>query len=97
VLLVPGTVPVTGLVGAEVAGEAIGEVGAGSFAVVPGSAQAAKPNSAPAIGTISESFLIIVNRPSSLSSGHPGEGQVFSVNADLLAHFRDGTTTFAAV
>ena len=33
----PGTVPVTGFVGAETAGEApgTGEVGAGSFAVTP--------------------------------------------------------------
>ena len=58
-LLGPGTVPVTGLVGADVAGEAIGEVVAGSFAVVPGSEQATKPKSAPAMGTMSESFLII--------------------------------------
>ncbi len=61
VLLGPGTVPVTGLVGAEVAGDAIGEVVAGSPAVVPGSLQAAKPKSAPAIGTMSDSFLIICN------------------------------------
>ena len=61
-LLGPGTVPVTGLVGAELAGEpGAGEVSAGSFAVVPfSSVQAAKPKSAAAIGTTSESFLIMV-------------------------------------
>jgi hypothetical protein len=55
-------VPVTGFVGADVAGElAGGEVIAGSFAVVPSSsAQAAKPKSASAIGKASEIFLIII-------------------------------------
>jgi hypothetical protein len=62
VLLGPGTVPVTGLVGAELAGELTGEVPAGSFAVVPIGEQAAKPKTAPAIGTMSKSFLIIVIR-----------------------------------
>ena len=59
VLFVPGTVPVTGFVGADVAGEATGDVTAGSFAVVPISEQAAKPKRAPAIGTINAIFLII--------------------------------------
>jgi hypothetical protein len=63
VLLGPGTVPVTGFVGADVAGESTGEVVAGSFAVVPMGAQAAKPNNAPAIGTRTESFFIIVTSP----------------------------------
>jgi hypothetical protein len=61
VLFGPGTVPVTGFVGAEVAGEATGEVTAGSPAVVPLSAQAARPNRTPAIGTMSESrFMMLI-------------------------------------
>jgi hypothetical protein len=65
VLFGPGTVPVTGLVGADVAGDATGDVIAGSFAVTPSvSEQAANPKSAAAIGTTSESFLIIVSSPS---------------------------------
>jgi hypothetical protein len=46
------------LVGAELAGDATGEVTAGSLAVVPiSSEQAARPNSAAATGTMSDSFL----------------------------------------
>ncbi|HEX3984194.1 MAG TPA: hypothetical protein VHX12_10910, partial [Acidisoma sp.] len=63
-LLVPGTVPVTGLVGADVAGESTGDVTAGSFAVVPMSLHAARPKSTPAAGTRSDSFLIFMVSPS---------------------------------
>jgi hypothetical protein len=64
VLFGPGTVPVTGLVGAELAGELTGEVTAGSLAVVPMvSVQAARANSAPAAGMTSDSFLIIMVPP----------------------------------
>jgi hypothetical protein len=66
VLLGPGTVPVTGFVGAEVAGDAIGDVSAGSPAVVPLSAHAARPKRTPATGTMSESFLIMLVLTSSL-------------------------------
>jgi hypothetical protein len=89
VLLGPGTVPVTGLVGAEVAGELTGEVPAGSFAVVPIGEQAAKPKTAPAIGTMSKSFLIIVIRTFCLRCGDLVEGGCFLVNARLRARFRD--------
>ena len=61
VLFVPGTVPVTGLVGAADAGDdGAGEVMAGSLAVVPGCAQPARAKSSPAAGIISESLPIIV-------------------------------------
>ena len=88
-LLGPGTVPVTGLVGADMAGELTGDVTAGSFAVVPVSEQAAKPKSAPAIGTISESFLSIVVLTFCLSSGYLVDRGCFLVNAILCARFRD--------
>jgi hypothetical protein len=83
------------LVGAEVAGDAIGEVVAGSPAVVPGSLQAASPKSAPAIGTMSNSFLIIGNLTSGLSSGKVVDGQLLSVNADIRAQFRDSRATIS--
>jgi hypothetical protein len=71
VLFGPGTVPVTGLVGAEVAGDAMGDVMAGSLAVVPIGEQAARPNIAPTNGTKSESFLIIVILTFGSSSPEP--------------------------
>jgi hypothetical protein len=93
VLFGPGTVPVTGLVGADVAGEAIGEVAAGSFAVVPGCEQAARPKSAPAIGTMSASFLIIVILTFWLGPGNLLEADSFLVNASLRTQFRDNCVT----
>jgi hypothetical protein len=59
-LLVLGTLPCTGLTGEVEAGElGAGEVGAGSLAIVPSSAQAARPKSRPAAGISSDSFFII--------------------------------------
>jgi hypothetical protein len=89
VLFGPGTVPVTGFVGAEVAGEAIGEVIAGSLAVVPLSAQAARPNSTPATGTMSESFLIILILTSFLGPCNLREARGYPVNAGVWAQMRD--------
>jgi hypothetical protein len=83
------------LVGDDVAGDATGEVAAGSLAVVPIGAQAAKPKSAPAIGTTSASFLVIVILTFSLSSRDLGDGQYFPVNAALSARFRDGSASRA--
>jgi hypothetical protein len=90
VLFGPGTVPVTGFVGAEVAGEAIGEVTAGSPAVVPLSAHAARPKSTPATGTMSESLLIMLILTSFLGLRNLREGRGFSVNAETWAQSRDG-------
>jgi len=88
VLFVPGTVPVTGLVGADVAGELTGEVGAGSFAVVPISAQPASANSAPATGIAKDSFLIIVASPS-IFWNFGDEGGVRRVQRDFRPRSRD--------
>jgi hypothetical protein len=85
----PGTVPVTGLVGVDVAGDATGEVVAGSFAVVPMGEHAAKPSSAPAIGTMSEIFLIIVILTFCFSCVTLVEEACFLVNANLDAQSRD--------
>jgi HAD superfamily hydrolase (TIGR01459 family) len=83
VLFGPGTVPVTGLVGAELAGdEGAGDVKAGSPAVVPcSSEQAARPSNAPAIGMMSESFLSILFLTSCLGSHGLREVRRLPVNA----------------
>ena len=93
VLFGPGTVPVTGFVGAEVAGEATGEVTAGCPAVVPLSAHAARPKRTPATGTMSESLLIMLILTSFLGSRKLREARGYPVNAGMEAQLRDDSAS----